>query len=264
MSHARLVRNILPSCCRSPALALHAASGPNQWPDEALVPGFRGATTELFAALALLSASLVEALALCLGLPATAFDTLFLTDTAERAHMQASVNLYPAGAPAGEFGLGPHSDSGFLTLVLQQPDHNGLEALLEPKGSAADTEADRWLRVRIRRAGSVGVNLGEMLQLLTAGRMLATVHRVIPPPAPEDGGVDRVSVTYFHNPRLSAVVSPDALAPDVRAALLSASTDGEAESGATSRSAVFYAGENPLLAECASSVTLLNCPRSAD
>ena len=45
----------------------------------------------------------------------------------------------------------------------------------------------------------------QMLQLVSGGYYLATVHRVLPPPA---GGPARLSVPYFFNPKLDADVGP--------------------------------------------------------
>mmetsp|Transcript_82831 Transcript_82831/g.134315 ORF Transcript_82831/g.134315 Transcript_82831/m.134315 type:complete len:183 (-) Transcript_82831:9-557(-) len=83
-------------------------------------------------------------------------------------------------------GVGPHSDSGMLTLLVQDST-GGLEAQL-PGGS--------WISVAPRR-GMLVVNLGEMLQVATRGYFLATVHRVVNTP-----GKERLSLPFFYNAAL--------------------------------------------------------------
>ena len=150
--------------------------GPNQWPADGAVPGFRPALSALFAAMDELSQGLVRALALCLRLPPSAFRPLFYgAGGGDGPHMQASINRYPAAAVAadggdGVLGVGPHSDSGFLTLVLQEPGQDGLEALPLPGGGAGGGGGNaQWLDVKVlipppppsphTRARSVGPSL---------------------------------------------------------------------------------------------------------
>ena len=65
----------------------------------------------------------------------------------------------------------------------------------------------------LRRGGtrrltcSGGRVLPQMLQLVSGGYYLATVHRVLPPPA------GRISVPYFFNPKLDADVRTPLMPP---------------------------------------------------
>ena len=95
----------------------------------------------------------------------------------------------------GSFGVGAHTDSGYLSILLQD-DVGGLQV---QNGEGEWIEAPPL-------PGCMVVNLGEMLQLCTGGYYLATPHRVVSRPSSENK--DRISVPYFWNPRLDAVISP--------------------------------------------------------
>jgi hypothetical protein len=96
--------------------------------------------------------------------------------------------LCPDGQ-ASRSGVGAHSDSGMLTLLIQD-DTGGLEAQLADGGA--------WIAVPPKE-GMIVVNLGEMLQVATKGYFLATVHRVVNTP-----GKERLSFPFFYNATLSS------------------------------------------------------------
>ena len=93
--------------------------------------------------------------------------------------------------------MGAHTDSGYLSLLLQD-DVGGLQV------QNGDGE---WIDAR-PIDGTLVVNLGEMLQLRTRGYYLATPHRVVSKAASGAGSPPRLSVPYFWNPRLDAVIEP--------------------------------------------------------
>lgn len=70
---------------------------------------------------------------------------------------------------AGVLGVGEHSDSGALTLLLQQPGTSGLQAR---NGAGA------WVDVP-PLPGTLVVNIGELLQIATGA---APTPRPAPPP----------------------------------------------------------------------------------
>lgn len=165
--------------------------GPNQWPSQP--EELQHVVCEWLQDMDGISRNLTRALAASLGLEADAFDRLFLIP-----HVQAKLVHYPAVPPIegentaiGNLGVGAHSDSGFLTLLLQD-DVGGLE-VLNSKGS--------WVPAR-PLPGTIICNLGEVVQLLTGGAYLSTVHRVRQPHR------GRVSAPFFWNPSLDAMVEP--------------------------------------------------------
>ncbi|MFL7902041.1 isopenicillin N synthase family dioxygenase [Azospirillum argentinense] len=177
--------------------------GPNQWPDA--LPDLRPAVLRLQDELTGVSRRLLSAVATALHLPEDAFAPI-LTD---RPTQLIKLIRYPGHdaveAEDGEGqGVGPHKDSGLLTLVLQHR-QSGLQ--VETDGGWADVPP---------LPGTFVVNAGELLELATNGYFRAAVHRVVTPPA----GVDRLSTAFFLGAGLDVRVPvlplPDDLAAEAR------------------------------------------------
>jgi isopenicillin N synthase-like dioxygenase len=98
---------------------------------------------------------------------------------------------YP-GSADGEQGVGVHKDSGFLTLLLQ--DHNS--------GLEAQGNDNIWYPVD-PVPGSLVVNTGELLQLVTHNYFIATPHRVI-----NRNAAERFSSAFFYSPDLGTALDP--------------------------------------------------------
>jgi isopenicillin N synthase-like dioxygenase len=167
------------------------AHGPNPWPDEALVPGFRAAVEAYSAAMRGLAARMMALFEQALGLPPGELDRF----TREPMRTTRLLHYPPAaGAVApGQNGCGAHTDWGALTL-LAQCDAGGLQV------QRAD---GRWLDVPPRTDAFV-VNVGDMTQRWTNDRWRSTVHRVVPM-AP---GRERWSIAYFFDLDEDASVEP--------------------------------------------------------
>ena len=84
-------------------------------------------------------------------------------------------------------GSSPHTDWGYLTLILQD-DIGGLQFLQE--------DNNQWIDVPAI-PGTLVVNGGDFLQLLSKGRYKSPIHRVLCPS--EDQG-ERYSFVYFYYP----------------------------------------------------------------
>ncbi|KAJ7636274.1 Clavaminate synthase-like protein [Roridomyces roridus] len=82
-----------------------------------------------------------------------------------------------------------HTDLGSFTLLFRQP-VAGLQI--------ADPTTGEWRYVRPQN-GMLTVNTCDALQLLTAGYVKSTVHRVVPPPVDQQQ-VDRLGLLYFSRP----------------------------------------------------------------
>lgn len=135
----------------------------NQWPDD--LPGFRETVVAYQEALEALGKSLLPAYALALDLPADAFDEAFREPT-----YTLRMTHYPQQdvEEEGEFGLAPHTDTSFMTLLAQNR-IPGLSIRL-PSGRWVDAPAID---------GAFLVNGGDLLRRWTNDRFLATPHRVI-------------------------------------------------------------------------------------
>jgi isopenicillin N synthase-like dioxygenase len=171
------------------------ALGPNQWPDEALVPGFREACKAYSAAMRALADRLLGLFEIALDLPAGHFATCMRNPvcTTRLLHYPPQ----PAQAAAGQIGCGAHTDWGALTLLAQDA-AGGLQVALRD---------GRWLDVPPMPDAFI-VNSGDMMQRWTNDRWPSTVHRVINRVIRKDGGGDRWSIAYFCDLDHDALISP--------------------------------------------------------
>jgi isopenicillin N synthase-like dioxygenase len=159
--------------------------GLNQWP--AGLPGFRETMLRYFRTMEALALKLLPIYALALDLPREFFVPLF-----EGAHINLRLSHYPAGAEAedNQFGIAPHADAGFMTL-LPQSAVPGLEIR---------TRAGDWLAAP-SLGGSYLVNTGDTLNRWTNGRFLSTPHR-----ASNQSGHERYAMPFFYDPNTDTMI----------------------------------------------------------
>ena len=154
-------------------------TGPNKWPTPDLLPGFKPTMLAYYQAMEDLGGSLLPLYARALGLAPDYFDGMF-TDP----HWLTRNVRYPAvEAEEDEFGISPHTDHGFITL-LPIPEIPGLEV---------KTRDGDWITAGYVD-GAMIVNSGDFMQKWTNGRFIATPHRVLAPP------VERHISAFFYNP----------------------------------------------------------------
>ena len=116
-----------------------------------------------------------------------------------------NINYYPiCPNPELSIGVGRHSDVSTLTILLQD-EIGGLYV--------RDEKRDRWIHVPPIR-GSLVINIGDALQIMSNGRYRSVEHRVA-----ANGRSNRVSVPIFVNPRPFDVIAP---LPEVLAAAAAA------------------------------------------
>jgi len=166
-----------------------------QWP--AGLPGFRG-TIEAFAhACEGIGFRMLDAIARCLGAPPATLRAAF----APRHSSFLRLNYYPrcaepaapdspTGAP-GHFGINHHTDSGALTVLLQDR-RPGLQVF----------RRNRWTLVEPNPDALV-VNIGDIVQVWSNDRYPAALHRVL-----ASDRAERYSAPYFFNPAPTAVYAP--------------------------------------------------------
>ena len=160
--------------------------GPNQWPDEAALPGFRAHVLEYVDAIDDLARRLLPAVAVGLDLPPGFFDAAF-TDS----HFSFRLSHYPpVPAEANQFGIAPHTDANFMTFLAQT----------EVPGLQVRTPSGEWLDVPYV-PGSFAVNAGDMLYRWSNGRFLSTPHRALPPV-----GRHRYAIPFFLGPRFDQLI----------------------------------------------------------
>jgi len=160
-------------------------AGPNQWP--ANLPGFRHAVLAYTDAVDALGRKILPLCATALDLPPGAFDGAF----AESQFSFRLTHYPPVAAEANQFGIAPHTDANFLTL-LAQSEVPGLQVRM-PDGA--------WVDVPYV-PGSFAVNSGDMMQRWTNHRFKSTAHRALPPV-----GRPRYAIPYFMGPHLDTEIA---------------------------------------------------------
>jgi isopenicillin N synthase-like dioxygenase len=168
------------------ALAGKPLQGPNQWPDEAALPGFRAVIERYVAEMTDLARRLVNAIAIAIDLPEGGMDGCFEEPTTFLRLLH-----YPTQPEeAGLFGSAPHTDYGFITL-LAQDDVGGLEV---------KNRAGEWIAAPPIPDTFV-MNVGDILARWTNDRFVSTPHRVI-----NRSGRERYSQPFFFDPAMDEVI----------------------------------------------------------
>jgi isopenicillin N synthase-like dioxygenase len=136
--------------------------GPNRWSDFA---GFREDVNAYYQAVFELSQRLFRGFALALDVPEDAFTC---NVTAPPSQLRLIHYLPPVAAEANDDrpGIGAHTDYECFTILL--PTADGLEVL---------NGAGQWIDAPVI-PGTFVINIGDMLEVLSNGQFVATLHRV--------------------------------------------------------------------------------------
>ena len=156
--------------------------GPNQWP--ATLPGFRETIVAYCDSMEQLALSVLPIYAVALDLPPDYFASAF-----REPQYNLRMSHYP-NAPASsgdeEFGIAPHTDTAFMTLLAQN----------KVPGLSLRTVSGRWIDAPAID-GSFLVNSGMLLNRWSNGRFRATPHRVI-----NRSGGERYAIPFFFDPTI--------------------------------------------------------------
>ncbi|MGK0172997.1 MAG: isopenicillin N synthase-like dioxygenase [Gammaproteobacteria bacterium] len=151
----------------------------NQWPSIADLPDFRQVAVAYCDAMERLCKRMLPAYALALDLPANHFDEGFV-----EPQYALRMSHYPP-AETGEdeqFGVAPHTDSSFLTMLAQS----------ELPGLSIRAPSGEWADAPVLPSAFL-VNSGDMLRRWTNHRFLSTAHRVLNRNAHQD----RYAIPFF-------------------------------------------------------------------
>ena len=157
----------------------HVGRQANIWPAE--VADFQTSVAALYAGLDVLGQRLLEAIAHHLGLARDHFTPA----VADGESILRLLHYPPTSGEGPALRAGAHEDINAITLLLGA-EEAGLQLLDRDR---------RWLAVS-PEAGSVVVNIGDMLQRLTNHHLPSTTHRVVNP-MPDRAGVARYSMPFF-------------------------------------------------------------------
>ena len=164
-----------------------ALQGPNQWPPD--LPGFKDGVQAYDQAMAAFCRRLLRPMAMALGLDPDWMAPFFAKPTTFLRLLHYPPQ--PAEAGVESFGSAPHTDYGFVTVLVQ--DNNGGLAVRNKDGS--------WLAAP-PVPGSWVVNVGDMLSHWTNGRWQSTPHSVR-----NTSGRDRYSCPFFFDMDMDSTVA---------------------------------------------------------
>jgi isopenicillin N synthase-like dioxygenase len=169
------------------AIAGEPLQGPNQWPDEALLPGFRATIEAYVREMTGVARTMAGLIADALGVAPESITRHFARPTTFLRLLH-----YPTQREEeGLFGSAPHTDYGFITL-LAQDDVGGLEVR---------NKAGIWVPVPPIPDTFV-MNVGDILARWSNDRFVSTPHRVI-----NRSGRERYSQSFFFDPAMGSVIT---------------------------------------------------------
>ncbi len=164
----------------------HIGFDDNQWLPEAVAPGFRAAVERYAGVIANLALRMLPVWAAALELPPTFFDSAFT-----HPFWRLRLTRYPPAervSPDDAFGIAPHVDTTFFTLLLQ--DGPGLTIFSHRR--------QQWISVPVV-PGAFVVNSGELLRQWSNDRVLSTRHFANNTVVEGAASTDRYSIPFFFN-----------------------------------------------------------------
>jgi isopenicillin N synthase-like dioxygenase len=160
------------------------------------MPQFRDVVLDYMAAMTRLGHTLMNGVALSLGLEDSYFADRY---TGDPLILFRIFNYPPPSENTGVQGVGEHTDYGLLT-VLKQDMSGGLEIKTKSGWIAAPPLPNSFV-----------CNIGDMLDRMTGGLYLSTPHRVR-----NVAGHDRLSFPFFFDPNFNAEVKPIGISAKIR------------------------------------------------
>ncbi|KNC86776.1 hypothetical protein SARC_01109 [Sphaeroforma arctica JP610] len=160
----------------------------NQWPDQEMVPHFKSTMKEYYAEMRRVSLIIIDALVSAMGMDTADFREAVGVDT-DSSFLR--LNYYPLAPTDHTIGVHEHNDAGLVTL-LYQDQVGGLQVRLN----------DEWAEIP-PIADALVLNIGDMMQIFTNGRVKAPLHRVV-----ASNTSDRFSAPYFFNPSYTSECRP--------------------------------------------------------
>ncbi|GAA5884516.1 hypothetical protein JCM6882_005285 [Rhodosporidiobolus microsporus] len=180
--------------------------GQNRWPTEP--SSFRPAFQRWIEKMHVLGMALMEATAMALGIDPEEDETGEWEKIKGWARdpfwVMRTIGYPPLPKDAEGVSCGAHKDYGNWTLLHADSTQGALQAFLrDPAGESVENGVrGNWVNADPVE-GTFVVNIGEMVEIYSAGLYKATLHRVIHL-APNY----RVSIPFFYEPSFDAVIEP--------------------------------------------------------
>jgi len=161
--------------------------GPNIWPKEELLPGFKATFEQYMKEMAEMSLFFTSLIAEAIGLPPDAFEKYFEGVHGDKQQHKLKIVKYPDMGELKEGtgqGVGPHKDSMLSSYLLQASPHKGLQ-VQNSEGVWIDCPPID---------GTFVVAVGQGMEAITQGVCTSTTHRVL---SPAPGSGPRYSIPFF-------------------------------------------------------------------
>ncbi|MEM7022540.1 MAG: 2-oxoglutarate and iron-dependent oxygenase domain-containing protein [Pseudomonadota bacterium] len=168
--------------------------GPNNWP--ATLPELRVALSAYYDAMLGCGRDLLRGFATALELSES-----FFVEKYRKPLARGSIIHYPPQPPdlgVEQFGVGPHTDYGCITLLWQ--DNNG--------GLQVRNRAGEWIAAP-PIPGTFVINIGDLMARWTNDLFASTPHRVV-----NNTGRERYSMPVFFDPDFDTVIDCRQCRPD--------------------------------------------------
>ncbi len=161
----------------------------NIWPEE--IPAFKPITLEVYNRLEQTGIEILKAIAIYLQL-----DEGYFTDKVKNGNSILRPIHYfpidhPAHTPLDAVRAAEHGDINLITLLMGAS-ADGLQVLRRD---------GKWIPITAL-PNQLVVNVGDMLERLTNGKLKSTIHRVVNPPV-ELMNTSRYSIPFFMHPKSS-------------------------------------------------------------
>ena len=170
----------------NPVISACSLYGQNKWPN--ISADVRTPIMAYWNELTKVSERLIIALCHQMGVD----ENILLSYMSDPLTNMTLLNYPPMPPQSDSWGIHPHKDFNLLTLLAHDP-IGGLEVR---------NRNDEWLSADCPADGMV-LNVGDMLELWSGGRLLSTPHRVF-----NRSGKPRQSFPYFSKPRWDVMVKP--------------------------------------------------------
>ncbi len=167
--------------------AIKAEYPDNVWIDE--LPEFREISLKVYRTLEKAGMNLLRAIALYLGLEEAYFDRRVKNGNSILRPIHYFPIENPESIPDDAVRAAEHGDINLITLLMGAS-ADGLQVLRKD---------GKWIPITALPEQLV-VNVGDMLERLTNGKLKSTIHRVVNPPK-EEMRNSRFSIPFFMHPR---------------------------------------------------------------